>query len=286
VTDGSASSSGARSLELLERSRHLTVLGDSLGTVVTTGHGRLVLVRGEAGVGKTTVVRRFADQQCPPARILWGACDALFAPRALGPFVDVAQATGGELEEIVERGGRPHELLAALITAVAQRSPTVVVLEDLHWADEATLDVLRLLGRRVDRVRALVLATYRDDEFDRTHPLRVVLGELATGRAIERLDLAPLSPGAVAELAEPYGVDADELYRTTGGNPFFVVEALTAGTREIPPTVRDAVLARAARLSGDARAMLEALSVAPPGAELGVQAMRWRASANALIRAW
>ncbi len=129
---------------------------------------------------------------------------------------------------------------------------------------------LRLLGRRVDGVRAPVLATYRDDELDRAHPLRVVLRELSTGRGIERLDLAPLSPGAVAELAEPYGVDPAELFRSSGGNPFFVTEVLGAGTKEIPPTVRDAVLARAARLSSEARNLLEALTVAPPEAPLGV----------------
>ena len=213
TVESSAINRGARSLELLERSHHLTVLGDLLATVLETGEGRLVLVRGEAGVGKTAVVRRFRDQQRPPMRILWGACEALFTPCALGPFVDVARASGGELEELVERGARPHEVLSALAREVAERSPTILVLEDLHWADEATLDVLRLLGRRVDGVRALVLASYRDDELDRAHPLRVVLGELAAGRGIERLDLAPLSPGAVAELAEPYGVDPEELYR-------------------------------------------------------------------------
>lgn len=207
---------------------------------------------------------------CPGIRILWGACDALFTPRALGPFVDVARVTGGELEELAERGGQPHEVLSAFARVVAERPPTVVVLEDLHWADEATLDVVRLLGRRVDGVRALILATYRDDELDPAHPLRVVLGELATGRGVERLALTPLSLGAVAELAKPFGVDAEALYRSTGGNPFFVSEVLAADTREIPSTVGDAVLARAARLSGGARTMLEALTVAFPEAELWV----------------
>jgi predicted ATPase len=184
--------------------------------------------------------------------------------------VDVAHSTGGELEELVERGGRPHEVLSALTRVVAGPPPTLLVLEDVHWADEATLDVLRLLGRRVSGVRALVLATYRDDQLDRLHPLRIVLGELATSRGIDRVDLAPLSLGAVAQLADPYDVDAEELYRTTGGNPFFVSEALMAGTKEIPPTVRDAVLARTVRLSAEARTLLDAISVAPPEAALAV----------------
>lgn len=266
--EASAGSTLAGSIELLERSDHLRTLGDSLAEALRAQQGRLVLLRGEAGVGKTAVLRRFCEQQPPASRILWGGCEALFTPRALGPFVDVAELCGGELGELVERGSRPHEVLSALAREVGRASPTVLVLEDLHWADEATLDVLRLLGRRIDGFRALVLVTYRDDELDDARLLRVVLGELARVPGVKRLDLARLSPGAVSALAEPYDLDANELYLRTGGNPFFVSEVLAAGTKEIPSTVRDAVLARAARLSGAARALLEVLTVAPPGAEV------------------
>jgi len=256
--------------ELLERADSLRLFADLLEAVQNTRRGRLVVVRGEAGVGKTAVVRQFCEDQPSPARVLWGACEALFTPRALGPLVDVARDTGGELEELVERGGSPHEVLAALVREVSDSRPTVVVLEDLHWADEATLDVVRLLGRRIEGVPALVLATYRDDELGDARPLRVVLGELARARWIERIDLARLSRDAVAELAEPFGVDGEALYRTTGGNAFFVSEVLASGTKEIPSTVRDAVLARAEHLSASARTLLAALTVAPRGSELDV----------------
>ena len=142
------------------------------------------------------------------------------------------------------------------------------MIEDLHWADEATLDVVKLLVRRIEGAPALILASYRDDELDRAHPLRLVLGEFATGQAVERLKLESLSPAAVATLAEPHGVDVDELYRKTEGNPFFVTEVLAAGEDEIPDTIRDAVLARAARLSPAARTLLEAAAVVPPPVEL------------------
>jgi DNA-binding CsgD family transcriptional regulator len=148
--------------------------------------------------------------------------------------------------------------------------PSILVLEDANWADEATLDVLRLLARRLEPAGALVLVSYRDDALDRTHPLRIVLGELATASGIVRMKIEPLSQAAVAELAEPLGVDPDDLYRKTAGNPFFVTEALAAGRDEIPNTVRDAVLARAARLGADARTLLEAVAVVPPHAELGL----------------
>ena len=252
---------------LLERDELLTALDAALSNAAA-GEGRLVLVAGEAGVGKTALARAFGVDVDGTARVFWGACDALVTPRPLGPFVDVAEELGGELAEAIERGAAPHQVAAALLDSARSGAPTVVVLEDLHWADEATLDAVRLLARRADRARLLVIATYRNDELTRAHPLRLLVGDLATGNAVERLVVSPLSPASVARLAGPSGLDADELHRQTSGNPFFVTEVLAAGGATIPDNVRDAVLARAARLSGDARAVLEAVSVAQPRAEL------------------
>ena len=242
---------------LLERGADLAELAGALADVRRTDHGRVVLVGGEAGIGKTILVRRFCDELAEQASVLWGACDPLFSPRPLGPLLAV-----------VESDALPHEVVAALSRILRARRPTVFVLEDAHWADEATLDVLRLLARRIESLPALVVVTYRDDEVDANHQLRLVLGDLSTTGAVQRLKLAPLSPPAVATLAEPHGVDADELYARTNGNPFFVVEALAAGGDAIPATVRDAVLARAARLRAEARALLDVVAIAPPRAEL------------------
>ncbi|MGH3104391.1 MAG: ATP-binding protein, partial [Gaiellaceae bacterium] len=250
---------------LLERAPFLDLLDGGLAG--TDAGGRLVLLGGEAGAGKTALLRRFLSEQAE-ARVLWGACDALFTPRALGPLLAIAERTGGAVQELVERGARPHDVAAALLDELRRESPTVVVLEDVHWADEATLDVLRLVGRRIEGAPALVVASFRDDELDRGHPLRIVLGELASSPATRRVALPPLSVDAVRTLAEPHGVDADELYRTTAGNPFFVTEVLAARSTEIPPTVRDAVLGRVARLDPAARSLLEAVAVATPHAEL------------------
>ena len=258
----------AGSVELLERSDPLSALDDSLEAVIAGAAGTLVLVGGEAGVGKTVLLQAFCERRRDSARILWGACEALLTPGPLGPFFDLAEVTRGELEELVSRGARPHEVTAALIRELTGGRATVLVLEDLHWADEATLDVLRLLARKVQAVPALVLASYRSDELDRGHPLMLVLGELATTRTVTRLEVAPLSAGAVGELAEPHAIDANDLYRQTNGNPFFVTEVLAAGTSEIPHTVRDAVLARVARLSDPARRLLEAIAIATPQAEV------------------
>jgi class 3 adenylate cyclase/tetratricopeptide (TPR) repeat protein len=249
---------------LLEREDAISALAESLGDVARSRRGRLVSVTGEAGVGKTSLLRRFCAGQHEAPRLVWGACDPLFTPRPLGPLVDVAEATGGELLHVVDEGAKPQAVAAALIRELAVRGPTVLVLEDLHWADEATLDVIALLGRKIETVPALAVLTYRDDELDRRHPLRIVLGAFARARALRRVDLAPLSRDALARLAEPRGIDADELYRRTGGNPFFATEALAASDAEVPATVREAVLARTASLSPQAEALLEAAAVAPP----------------------
>jgi DNA-binding CsgD family transcriptional regulator/tetratricopeptide (TPR) repeat protein len=256
------------SRELLERVGQLAFLADALAAVVDGSQGRLVLVRGEAGVGKTVLLRHFCEHARGAARVLWGSCDALFTPRPLGPLVDIAQITGGELAALVASEAKPHEVVLELSRELKLRAPTILVLDDVHWADEATLDVLRLIGRRLQTVPALIAVSYRDDGLDRGHPLRLVLGEFAGAEGIGRLELAPLSEDAVAALAAPHGVNAQELHRKTAGNPFFVTEVLAAGEEEIPLTVRDAVLARTARLSPAARTLLEAFAVVPWHAEL------------------
>lgn len=253
--------------ELLERDDQLAVLEAALGEA-RGGHGRLVLVSGEAGIGKTTLLRHFCDEQATGARVLWGACDPLFTPRPLGPLLDIGERLGGEFADALADGRQLHELVGALLRMLAAGGPAVLVLEDVHWVDEATLDVLRILIRKLESISAVVVLAYRDDELDWSHPLRRALGELATQRSVRRLKLTPLSPDAVAELAEPYGVDPAELYRMTDGNPFFVAEVLAGGDDRIPATVREAVLARGARLSQSGRSLLEAVALVPPQADI------------------
>ena len=207
------------SASFLERDEALVALAGWSSAVRDSGSGRLVFLCGEAGVGKTLLLRHFCCDLTGDVRVLRGSCDPLFTPRPLGPLVDIAQVTGGALDELVRREARPHEVTEALLHELATAPPTVVVFEDVHWADEGTLDVLRLLGRRVGATPMLLVASYRDDELERTHPLRVVLGELATSDAVSRLKLQPLSQAAVARLAVKSPVDADDLFRSTAGNP-------------------------------------------------------------------
>ena len=255
---------------LLERGTQLAALAGMLAEVRASSSGRLVAVGGEAGVGKTALLRCFCRAEVRAGHALWGACAPLRTPRPLGPLVAVADGIGGEFEQVVTAAGRPHEVVGALLRELRRRALTVLVLEDLQWADEATIDVLALLSTRIATAPALVLVSYRDDELDRTHQLRVVLGEMV--RAPGRIRVEPLSRTAVAELAGPHHVDVEELYARTGGNPFFVTEVLATERQTVPETVRDAVLARAARLSDGARGLLDAVSVIPGGCELGLLA--------------
>ncbi len=253
---------------LLERATHIAALEQRLDGVIADRRGCVVLVAGEAGVGKTALVRRLTSFHRGEVDVLSGACEALFTPRPLGPFHDMAPSIGGDFEALVERGEKPYGIASALLGALGHRGPTMVIVEDAHWADEATLDVLTLVARRIEAVATLMVITYRDDGLNRAHPLRVLLGELSSAGPVVRVRLPALSAGAVAQLAAPHGVDPRDLYAKTAGNPFFVTEVLASGDDRIPETVRDAVLARASRLGAQARAVLDAASILQPRAEL------------------
>src|SRR5215475_12166483 len=252
---------------LLEREAQLASLAEYAGEA-REGDGRLVLIAGEAGVGKSALVEE-VERGLPEATWYWGACDGLFTPRPLGPLFDIAGKLGGDLLDLCRADAPREELFSALLRQVSVAGELhVLVVEDVHWADEATIDLLRFLGRRIRDVPVLLLATYRDDGLSATDPLRVALGDLATQGCVRRIGLPPLTAGAVAVLAGGSGLDPAALYRLTGGNPFYVSQATQAGVGKVPASARDAVLARAARLGSDSRAVLEAAALTGTRVEL------------------
>ena len=252
---------GATVTALVEREDALAALHGALAES-RAGSGRLLLVPGEAGVGKSALVAAFSTA-ARGARVLVGCCDPLFVPRPLGPFHDVVGARSDSFANRLRSARSAADAYLALREEL-EDSATVLVVEDIHWADEATLDVIRLLARRIDEIPALVVLTYRDDALERAHPLHMVLGELAGSRGVERVRVPRLSPDGVRALASMSGADPERLYEITSGNAFFVTEVLAGGSAELPETVRAAVLARTRRVEQSVREVLETLAVAPP----------------------
>ncbi|WP_308214584.1 helix-turn-helix transcriptional regulator [[Mycobacterium] manitobense] len=262
---------------LFERDTAFAGLNQRL-RAATRGDGRVVLLSGEAGVGKTTVIARFVAGVGHQVRVLRGWCDPLAAPRPLGPLIDMLARTPGDqtaaLRASVDAGDL-EAIYAGLVDMFDDKTAWVCVVEDAHWADGATLDLLRFLSRRIDSLPLLLLVSYRDDEIGNEHPLALLLGDLATSAAVTRIGLQPLSETAVAELAVGSGVNADQLHRLTGGNPFYVTEVLAAGSDALrdgglPNSVSDAVRGRLGRLSSDGRETAYATAVCGPRTSLAL----------------
>jgi DNA-binding CsgD family transcriptional regulator len=249
-------------MHLLEREIYLDALSSGFAALAH-GTGCIALVSGEAGIGKTALLQEFTAQRRQSARVYWGGCEALFTPHPLAPLHDIARQAGGDLPGIIAAAANRDLIFHATMDHLVRGlKPTIVVFEDVHWADEATLDLIKFLGRRLQRLPVMLIISYRDDEVPVHHPLRSVIGDLPV-TLLSRLSLPSLSDTAVEIMARRVGREAAELCKVTGGNPFFVTEALAVADHEVPATVRDAVLARISRLSGEARDVANLAALVP-----------------------
>lgn len=256
---------------LLERDPELAILGQRLATLCTgSSSGGSVLLSGEAGVGKTTVLRAAARGADGRIDWLWGTCEPMLSPTPLGPLVDWLDRMPPPLAAAVRAGRHAAEVLSGVLSMLRDPArPTVLVVDDAQWADGATLDLLRYLGRRIESTSALLILSYRDDALGSDHPLLSVLSGLPA-RSCVRMALSPLSRAGVAEMARRAGRSARGLYHVTQGNPFFVTELLAGDTQALPASVRDAVLARIAPVPLGARDVIELASVSPTPIEVEV----------------
>ena len=240
---------------LLERQPQLqqmdVLLADAVG-----GRGRVVVVLGEAGAGKTALVEAFASRLDGPC-VLRSACEDLSIPDPLGPLHDLARNAQWELPRAIDdRQVQRLPLFSEALDVFEANGPSVLVIEDLHWADDATLDFVRFLGRRIANTHILLLITARTDRSEGQMRVRRALGEIPAGNVV-RIDVPLLSESAVLSLAATAERDGDAIYRASAGNAFFVTELLAAeGDGALPASVRDAVLARAEKLSPGARSMM------------------------------
>src|SRR5512142_440013 len=221
---------------LIERSGFLASLEGLLGEALD-GSGRLVFLGGEAGVGKTTLAAALSDAILPGPAVRRGSCDSVTTAEALGPILDALP----ELAAAIDGADGVSRLrLFRQVRDALSASPMLLLLEDVHWADEATLDILRFLGRRLAGARLMILATFRSEEVGRDHPLTVVMGDLAGLSGVVRMQLPPLTATGVRQVLDAAGsaLDADAIFQRTGGNPFYLTELLAAGAERVPATVR------------------------------------------------
>lgn len=261
----------------MERDHYLRTLESYLDEAAA-GNGRLVYVSGESGVGKSSLVSAFASQAesraCAVVSVAY--CDGSATPSPLAPLLELLPTLP---PGVWPEGATRQEIFAALLVALREPpdlGPHLVVIEDAHWADQATLDLLLHLARRIHTCRALVVVTYRREDVDATDGLRQLLGDTASATGIRRLDVPPLSREAVSTLVAQHArahpdaspVDPARLHQITRGNAFYVSEVLSSGLDTVPERCRDAIVARVAALSDATQQALEIVALAGARAEV------------------
>jgi DNA-binding CsgD family transcriptional regulator/tetratricopeptide (TPR) repeat protein len=248
-------------VKLVERDAELAVL-TACADRALTGEGALVVVVGESGAGKTAFVEQFLAERAGRARTLSAVCDPLATPRPLGPIRDVADGVGEETLRMLSDAEHALDIFDAVFADLGA-TPTVLVIDDLQWADQGTIDMLRFVLRRIHRCPLLVVGVAREEEVHPAHPMRTLLADVARSASAHLVSLEPLTLDGVRELAGEQTIDSAWLHRITGGNAFFVTEMLDHPTGDLPTTVRDAVLGRTVGLDAEAWDLLNLLSCSP-----------------------
>jgi predicted ATPase/DNA-binding CsgD family transcriptional regulator len=255
---------------LLERDHVLAELA-TLARTTTAGDGQMVLLRGEAGVGRSALLRRFVHMMADEAEVLLGYCDPLSAPRPLGPLIDMFnRLPGGRAAELAAAidSGHNELIYKRLLELLRDGHRWLFVIDDAQWADGATLDLLRFLARRLEALPVLIVVSYRDFELGQGHPLAVMLGDMSSHGSITRIKLSPLSIEAVGLMAAGTGFDPAYLHRLSGGNPFYINELLMSdgadSSSTLPRSIAESAWGRLARLSSEAREAAEVAAVCGP----------------------
>jgi DNA-binding CsgD family transcriptional regulator/tetratricopeptide (TPR) repeat protein len=252
-------------MELIERTGFLELLQSHFENIEEEGH--CVFVSGEAGIGKTSLIKAFCKEQ-GNCTIYQGACDALFTPRPLAPLYDIIWQVHGDLSPQSHTIDERTQLFAGFFHELRnQKGKILIVFEDIHWADEATLDFVKFLARRISLVRCLFILTYRDNEVHSGNSLRNILGQLPPD-CFTRLQLTPLSRQAVETMATEKGYNGEDVYSISGGNPFYVNEILASYSTGVPDNIKDSILSVYNRQDDKTKQAWDILSILPNGFEI------------------
>jgi DNA-binding CsgD family transcriptional regulator/tetratricopeptide (TPR) repeat protein len=222
----------------------------------------VVLLSAEAGHGKTSLVSELLTSLDHRYSILSAACEPVGIPTAFAPLYDLLEDLPGELRHDIKSGAGRSAVNAGVLDLL-KNDRVVMIIEDIHWADEATLGLVRYVGRRLEATNSCLILTYRSEELDLSSQLRLVVADL--GSKATRVDLPALSLAGVAELAEGVDVDPAEIYSISLGNPFFVEELVLNPHSSLPPNIQNAVLASVARLTSGALEIVNTVALSPDG---------------------
>ena len=254
-------------MELVERDGFLTMLRSHFEDV-TEGEGRCVFVSGEAGIGKTSLIKAFCNEVKNKCSIYQGICDALFTPRPLAPLYDVLLQLGKSIPESNIDATNRTAFFTNFFQELNDRTEVnLLIFEDIHWADEATLDFIKFFARRISQLKCLFILTYRDTEIPFSHPLRTIMGQLNPD-SFTRIELQPLSKQAVGKMANERGYNGEDVYRITNGNPFYVTEILASYSEGVPDNIKDSILSVYNRMNEKTKHVWEILSVLPTAFEM------------------
>ncbi len=254
-------------MELIERDGFLDLLQTQLNNTAA-GEGHCLFISGEAGIGKTTLVKAFLKQQADSCLIYQGACDALFTPRPLAPLHDILWHVSKDRWPVSTILEERSALFANFFQELSTKEKQLlIVFEDIHWADEATLDFIKFFARRISQLPCLFILTYRDDEIHSRHPLRNVLGQLPPD-SFTKISITPLSKQAVEKMAMEKGYSGEDVYSISGGNPFYVNEILASYSPGVPDNIKDSILSVYDRQEEGTRHAWQICSVIPEGLEV------------------
>jgi DNA-binding CsgD family transcriptional regulator len=253
-------------MQLIEREVFLASLQNRL-EMVEEGDGHCVLISGEAGIGKTSLVKEFCKDKKKNCRVYIGTCDSLFTPRPLGPVYDILWQMKESVENMVNNNDRDALFTGFLHELERQRKTSIIIFEDTHWADEATIDFIKFLSRRITQLHCLCILSYRDNEIHSSHSLKNLFGQLPA-HSFTRMQLVPLSRQAVEKMANEKGWNGQDVYTISNGNPFYVNEILASYSRGIPENIKDSILSVYNSLDEDTKQILRIMSVLPTGFEI------------------